>query len=68
MMKKLIILLSVVALLLALAACGATKILHCDHCGKEISVKESSNMEEDWIIFCDNCNSGFFGDDTLLGG
>lgn len=66
MMKKVIILLSVVALLLALAACGATKILHCDHCGKEISVKESSNMEEDWIIYCKDCNEDLFGDDLLL--
>ena len=65
-MKKVIILLSVVALLLALAACGATKILHCDHCGKEISVKESSNMEEDWIIYCKDCNEELFGDDLLL--
>ena len=68
MLKKVLIILSVLALLLSLAACGAAKILTCDGCGAEVKVKESSNMEEDWIIFCDNCNSGFFGDDTLLGG
>ena len=68
MMKKVMILLSVAVLLLALAACGAAKILHCDACGQEISVKESSNMEEDWIIYCESCNEELFGDDPILGG
>ena len=66
MMKKVIILLSVVALLLALAACGATKILHCDHCGEEVEVEADSNMEEDWIVYCGKCNEELFGDDPLL--
>ena len=44
-----------------------TKILHCDHCGTEIKVSESSNMEEDWIIYCETCNEELFGDDPLLG-
>ena len=67
-MKKAIVL--TLALLLvagSLAACGAKKILHCDHCGKEVSVKESSNMEEDWIIYCAQCNEELFADDPILG-
>lgn len=46
---------------------GYTKILHCDHCGEEVEVKESSNMEEDWIIYCEKCNEELFADDPLLG-
>lgn len=67
MFKKAIVFLSLFALIFALAAC-ATKILHCDSCGKEVQVKESSNMEEDWIIYCAECNESLFGDDPLLGG
>ena len=68
MLKKVLVILSVLALLLSLAACGAAKILTCDGCGAEVKVKESSNMEEDWIIYCASCNEEFFGDDPLLGG
>ena len=48
-------------------ACGQAKILHCDHCGAEVKVRESSNMEEDWIIYCETCNAELFGDDPILG-
>lgn len=42
--------------LLALVACGKPgKILHCDACGKEISVPADSDMEEDWILLCEDC-------------
>ena len=56
-----------IIVLTALSACGKTKILHCDHCGTEVKVKESSNMEEDWIIYCETCNEELFGDDPILG-
>ena len=35
--------------------CGKRKMLHCDECGKEVLVAESSSMEEDWLVFCDEC-------------
>ena len=60
-MKKLVCLLAVAALLLTAAACGATKTLHCDGCGVEVTVEADSNMEEDWIIYCGPCNQELFG-------
>lgn len=66
-MKKILSFLSITTIVLTLAGCGATKTLHCDHCGKEVFVKENSNMEEDWIIYCEACNEELFADDPLLG-
>ena len=66
-MKKFLAVLLIACLFLTLAGCMKTKILHRDHCGTEIKVSESSNMEEDWIIYCKTCNEEFFGDDPLLG-
>lgn len=66
-MKKFVVFLLIALMLLSLSACGKTKILHCDGCKKEVTVKESSNMEESWIIYCEECNEKFFGEDPLLG-
>ena len=30
---------------------------------KEVVVKEDSNMEEDWAIYCAECNEKLFGDE-----
>ncbi len=65
-MKKLLCAFLILAALMTLAACK-TKTLHCDHCGKELEVEEKSNMEEDWIIYCDDCNEKLFATDPLLG-
>lgn len=65
-MKKLVCLLAVAALLLTAAACGATKTLHCDGCGVEVTVEADSNMEEDWIIYCAACNKALFGEEGLV--
>ena len=65
-MKKLLCILCALCLLSALTACGKTKTLHCDACGKEISVKESSNREEDWIVYCEKCNDELFGENPLF--
>lgn len=56
-MKKLIIAIIAAVLMMSLflAGCGEKKILHCDSCGKEVKVKASSNMTEDWIILCPEC-------------
>ena len=54
-MKKLVCIVLATILLLALAGC-AQKTLHCDGCGTEVKVSQSSNMTEDWIIFCDSCD------------
>lgn len=56
-MKKRIfaIVLTLMILLLTLCGCGEKKELTCDHCGKKVSVSAKSNMEEDWIIYCSEC-------------
>ena len=67
-MKKCVaVMLMLSVLLTLLAACGKAKLLHCDHCGDEVRVSASSNMEEDWIIYCKTCNEELFGDDPILG-
>ena len=53
--KKLICFVLTALTVLSLAGC-AKKILHCDGCGAEVQVRQSSNMEEDWIVFCAECN------------
>ena len=55
-MKKRIALALLVLALLSLAACGKEKIiLHCDRCGKEVEFPADTNMTEDWIIVCAEC-------------
>ena len=65
-MKKLLCILLVVCLIFVMVGCGKTKTLHCDSCGKEVHVKEKSNMEEDWIIYCEECNEEIFSDDPII--
>ena len=60
-MKKILCVIMTIVMLFAFTACGKTKVLHCDKCGKEVAVKESSNMEEDWILYCGECNEELFG-------
>lgn len=67
-MKKALCILMILGLIFTMVGCSATKTLHCDHCGKEAKVKASSNMEEDWIIYCEECNEKLFGDNPLLNG
>ena len=56
MLKKIILSLAILACILSTAACsGEKKQLTCDGCGKVVEVNADSNMEEDWIIFCDEC-------------
>lgn len=51
-MKKIIALLLVLVMALGLMGCNK-KTLHCDGCGKE--VKCDSKMDEEWIVFCSDC-------------
>lgn len=66
-MKKVLCLILAVSVLFALAGCVKTKTLHCDYCNKEVEVKENSNMDEEWIIYCEECNEELFGNDPVLG-
>ena len=54
-MKKIVVFLLLTVMLLGLAGC-ATKTLHCDGCGAEVKVEESSNMDESWLVYCEACN------------
>ena len=65
-MRKLLVICLVLALMLSIAACIKTKELHCDHCGKVCEVAQSSNMEEDWIIYCKECEEELFGDNPVV--
>jgi len=56
MFKKTILIIFSVLLILSFAGCSAaTKTVTCDNCGKEIEVAENSNANEDWGIFCKEC-------------
>jgi len=63
--KAIIISAILAAALLIFAGC-TPKLLTCDNCGKEVKVPSNSNMEEDWIIYCEECNEELFAGDPLL--
>lgn len=65
-MKRHLLLVFILSLsMFILGSCG-TKTLHCDRCGEELKVANSSNMEEDWIVFCKDCEEEVFGDEPLV--
>ena len=39
----------------------AKKTLHCDGCGKEVKVSADSNLTEDSIILCKDCQNKLYG-------
>lgn len=65
-MKRCIAMLLALTVLLTLAACGKTKTVHCDRCGKDISIEASSNMTDEWIIYCSECEEEVFGDNPVV--
>lgn len=56
----------VMALVLALAGCGERKEVHCDRCGQAMKVDAGSNVEESWIVYCDECYTELFGEEGLV--
>ncbi len=64
MRGKLLILMLVAMLLLS--GCGKTRTVTCDHCGKSIEVKEDSNIDDSWILYCGECELELFGEDGLI--
>lgn len=55
MIKKTIVITALVCAMLMLGGCEGNKILHCNNCNKELKVRESSNMTEDWTVYCSDC-------------
>ena len=64
-MKKFVLLILTLAMIFSFAGCGEKKTLRCDHCGADVQVAADSEMTDDWIIYCDECNVKF-GFDTLV--
>ena len=64
-MKKFVLLILTLAMIFSFAGCGEKKTLRCDHCGADVQVAADSEMTDDWIIYCDDCNVKF-GFDTLV--
>lgn len=57
-MKRILSAVTACAVMAALlAGCGGSekKLLHCDECGKVLTVSADSAMEENWIIYCSDC-------------
>ena len=61
--KKALCFLAAVSVLLTVGGCAKTKTLHCDKCNAEIAVKENSDMNEEWGIYCDECQKEIFSED-----
>ena len=47
-------------LVLLMLGC-AKKTLHCDGCGREVKVSADSNLTEDSIILCKDCQNKLYG-------
>ena len=55
MKKKLLLVMVLTLCLLALVGCGKKIVLHCDVCGKELYYDADSDVTEDWLIVCEDC-------------
>lgn len=60
-MKFIRILALVLALSALLLGCKDTRTVKCDRCGTELTIDADSNMTDDWIIFCHDCENEAFG-------
>ena len=65
-MKRMICLLLILAWLLTLVVGCGTRTVTCDGCGAEISVKENSNVTDEWTLFCSQCEKDLFGEDSIV--
>ena len=61
-MKKNVIRWIVLAVLALLMFGCAKKTLHCDGCGSEVKVSADSNLTEDSLILCKDCQKKLYGD------
>ncbi len=54
-MKKSLAIMVALLMVLSFSACGKTKTLQCDGCDAEVEVSVDSNMDDDWIVYCEDC-------------
>ena len=64
-MKKFVLLLMILAMIFAFAGCGEKKTLRCDNCGADVQVAANSEMTDEWIIYCEECEASL-GFNTLV--
>lgn len=66
-MKKKLVLAVCTIMVLGLCACGGSgkKVLHCDNCGAEVEAT-NKNMDEDWLIYCEECNEELGVEDRVM--
>ena len=65
--SKLVCLLLALVLVLALIGCGKEmRTVTCDHCGKGVEVEADSNITDEWILYCRDCEVELFGEDGLV--
>ena len=55
MRRKIFITIAAVCALASILCGCAARVVHCDRCGREIRVKESSAVTEDWLLYCSDC-------------
>lgn len=69
MMKtKIFALIAAMMMILTLFGCQKkTKTVTCDGCGTEVLIEADSNMDDSWIIYCEDCELEFFGESGLVG-
>lgn len=63
---KILCLLLVVVMLLTLMGCGEKRTVTCDSCGTDIKLKADSNITDEWIVFCKDCELELFGEEGIV--
>ena len=63
-MKKLLVLILLVAVMLCVVACTHSTTLRCDGCGKtvEVELNENETADESWVVFCESCKNNKLAD------
>jgi len=62
------ILIALLLTVLLLIGCSEPRYVNCDACGKPQQVGQGSNVDESWIVYCDECYTERFGEDGLISG
>ncbi len=62
MARRILAVVLLAALFLGIFLIGNKKTLHCDRCDKIIRVSKRSELNEDMIIYCNECNGALNGE------